>query len=416
MSYNYNINAGIKDKRSTACLITCHTLSEISNYFVSTFLVAYIYAFSGSIFDYILNVGIYNLVSYVVFFLLLIPLGKWVDKTNRIWPYRISLVIRTALVVVAIYCGKDISKMLILAGFLHGCSSAFYYSSYNTLRHEMVSRKSMKSFMVLSQVLTLFIGTAIPLVLGAIIDVSSYAKASILVIIVCAIQIILSFFVKSQKPENSSFSLKNYFSKLKLNADLYKKMKSLYIIDFVYGFGTLQTILLNVCIILQFGSNFTLGALTSVFSVLSMISVLLFNKLTKPGKRFSLYLLSFIVPTVCIIWFVISPTWISLVSYNVAVAICGITYKTSFEIYRNGILKETGFYNEITEHQTTIELLICFARIISFALMILIALFNNLTMFYIFLCLSSLVGIMALMISRFEKKHALNSTEEKEDN
>ena len=193
-------------------------------------------------------------------------------------------------------------------------------------------------------------------------------------------------------------------------------MKSLYIIDFVYGFGTLQTILLNVCIILQFGSNFTLGALTSVFSVLSMISVLLFNKLTKPGKRFSLYLLSFIVPTVCIIWFVISPTWISLVSYNVAVAICGITYKTSFEIYRNGILKETGFYNEITEHQTTIELLICFARIISFALMILIALFNNLTMFYIFLCLSSLVGIMALMISRFEKKHALNSTEEKEDN
>ena len=208
MSYNYNINAGIKDKRSTACLITCHTLSEISNYFVSTFLVAYIYAFSGSIFDYILNVGIYNLVSYVVFFLLLIPLGKWVDKTNRIWPYRISLVIRTALVVVAIYCGKDISKMLILAGFLHGCSSAFYYSSYNTLRHEMVSRKSMKSFMVLSQVLTLFIGTAIPLVLGAIIDVSSYAKASILVIIVCAIQIILSFFVKSQKPENSSFSLK----------------------------------------------------------------------------------------------------------------------------------------------------------------------------------------------------------------
>jgi len=414
MSFNYNINAGVKDKRSTACLITCHTLSEISNYFVSTFLVAYIYAFSGSVFDYILNVGIYNLVSYAVFFLLLIPLGKWVDKTNRIWPYRFGLIFRTALVIVSIFCGKDISKMLVLAGFLHGCSSAFYYSSYNTLRHEMVSRKSMKTFMVLSQVLNLFIGIVIPLVLGALIDVSSYASASILVIVACAIQIILSIFIKSKKPENSSFCLKEYIKKLKANAEVFKKMKYLYIIDFVYGFGTLQSILLNVCIILQFGSNFTLGALTSVFSVLSMISVLLFNKLTKPGKRFSVYLISFIIPTACIIWFVLSPTWISLVAYNISVAICGITYKTSFEIYRNGILKEIGLYSEITEHQTVIELLICLARIISFVLMILISFFNNLVIFNIFLCLSSLVGIMALMLSTFEKKYSPN-TKEKED-
>ena len=211
MAYQYDIATSKKDNKANVCLFSCHTISEIVNLFVSTFLVAYIYNFCTGLADYLFNVAVYNIVTYVFFQIFYLIAAKIVDSTNRVWVYRIALALRTGLVVVAIFCGKNIASMLVLAGFLNGASDGFYFASYNVLKQEMVSRKSMKNFAVIVQVLTKIVEIVVPVVMGALIEVSTYAQVSIYVLIICAVQIGLSFGIKAQKPEGSSFSIKKYF-------------------------------------------------------------------------------------------------------------------------------------------------------------------------------------------------------------
>ena len=126
MGYVYDINHTSNDKKSRNCLFATHGMMSVITLFVSTFLVAHIYSFNGNIYDYIFNVGLFNMVSYATMAIFGFLFGYLVDKTNRIWIFRLSLVLRAAFVVVVIFFGKDLAQILWLAGILNGFSEILY--------------------------------------------------------------------------------------------------------------------------------------------------------------------------------------------------------------------------------------------------------------------------------------------------
>ena len=144
MGYTYDIATSKKDTRSTVSLSVCHVLHSIINLFLSTFLIAHIYTFCEDIFTYAANVALYQMFTYIGMVISYYVLSFFVDKTNRVWIYRIANIIEAVLVVVSIFFGKDLAKIVILAGCLNGLSHGSYYASYNVLKQEMVSRKSIK--------------------------------------------------------------------------------------------------------------------------------------------------------------------------------------------------------------------------------------------------------------------------------
>jgi hypothetical protein len=79
--------------------------------------------------------------------------------------------------------------------------------------------------------------------------------------------------------------LKEYIHKIKTDKELKTKFGSVYKIALFYGFITAITALLNINIMMQFGSNFSLGAITSIFALVSVIILLLMKKFTKYGKN-----------------------------------------------------------------------------------------------------------------------------------
>lgn len=259
MAYQYNINTSKKDNHSSICLLLCHKLTEIVDLFLSTFLVAYIYNFCGDIYEYINNVGLYELCTYAVLMITFVAVAPLVEKSNRVWIYRIALFLRTGLVILAVFYGKQISQILVLAGALNGLSMGFYYASFNTLQQEMVSRKSMGKFIVIANIFSQIINAIVPIILGALIEISTYTTVAIYIAVICVIQIIISFFIGAKRPEGSNFSLRDYHTKLKANPILFNKIKFLYIILFFYGMSTIINTLLNICIMMQFGSSFSLG-------------------------------------------------------------------------------------------------------------------------------------------------------------
>ena len=69
-----------------------------------------------------------------------------VQKTNRIWIYRLALALRAILVIFVVFFGENLADMIVFAGALNGISYGCYLASYNVIRQEMVSRNSMNSF------------------------------------------------------------------------------------------------------------------------------------------------------------------------------------------------------------------------------------------------------------------------------
>lgn len=312
------------------------------------------------------------------------------DITNRVWIYRLAQLIRLVFIITIIFYGRQLAQLLPVAGLLYGLSESSYYASYNVMKQEMVSRKIMSKFSILITIASKIMDIIVPVTLGALIHVSTYEQTSIYVAAVLGIIILLSFGIRAKKPEGSNFGLKNYFKKLKANPKSNKKINHIYKTSFMYGFTTITTHLLSICIMLQFGSSLSLGSIKSIIGVISIAGLILMTRFTKPAKRDWLYITVMLLPLVSSILFVITSSYTTVIIFNLLMAISNIVFSAIFDIYRNGTLKEAGLYSEIAEHQTVIESLLCVSRVISFTLLILIGLLKNLVVFEIMLVIFSL--------------------------
>ncbi len=413
MAYTYDIKTSKKDMKSSSCLFAANLMNIISDLMVSTFLVAFIYHSSPDIFVCVRNIALFELMTYAVAIPIFFVFGYLVEKTNRIWIYRLGVILRTCVVVILIFIGRNVSSMVILAGALRGVSTGTYYSSYNTLKQEMVSRKSIKKYALLEQILARSLEIGAPILLGLFIDMSSFVQAAIVVSVICSIQIILSFFVYSKKPEGSRFDLKRYYKKLKENP-AGKKIKLIYLAYCFYGFTSIVGNLLSFCIMIEFGSNFSLGILTSIFSGISMVSILLITRFTKEGKRSWLYIICAILPFLACLLYVFIPSVITVIIYNFFSYISRIIFRTMYDAYRNGSLKEAGLYSEITEHQVTTEVILDLSRVASVLLLILVSLSKSLIAFKAYFCFTMLsyTAILIILVI-YEKKYCSTPKEDK---
>jgi len=408
MTYTYDISTSKKDNRSTVCLSVCHLLFSIISLFTSTFLVAHIYSLTDDIFEYTLNVALYEFSAYIVMLIAYYLFSFWVDKSNRIWVYRVGNIINTIFVIITIFFGKDLAKIIVLAGALKGLSHAAYYASYNVLKQEMVSRKSMTNVVGVLTILGKVVNLVCPIVLGALIDVSTFSMVAIYVAVISVALLVVSFFISAKKPQNSGFSVRNYLKRLKTNEKFKVKTKKLYVICIFFGFFSVSSSLLSVNIMMQFGSNFSLGAITSIFALVSIVTLILFKRFTKPGGRSWILILGTILPSVSSILFAAWPNIATLIIYHLCVNLTKPLGGMLIDIYRNKNLKEYGFYQDIAEHQCVVESILQFSRIASYGLLILFSLFKNYILlqiaFVVFACLFSIMNVLLMKYEKDEQK------------
>ncbi|MFQ6752023.1 MAG: MFS transporter [Clostridia bacterium] len=406
MGYTYDINTSKKDKCSTICLSSCHLLFSIINLFLSTFLIAHIYTLTSDIYSYIFNVGLFQLTKYAFMLVSYFLFSFWVDKSNRIWVYRVANIIEVCFVILTIFRGEDIAKLVVLAGTLNGISHGAYYASYNVLRQEMVSRNSTDKVSVVLAILGKIINVICPILLGALIEISTFSSVAVYVLVISLVQITLSFFIRSKKPENSEFNIKKYFKRLKEKPKIFNKIKQIYIICVFYGCLSTVSILLNINIMMQFGSSFSLGAVTSIFSLVSIIVLILTRKFTKEGKRTWLYITTGILLLASAMVFIIIPNVATLIIYHLCLSVCDVIVAVNFDIVRNKHLKEAGLYQDIAEHQCVVESIFQVLRIITFGLLVMVGLIKNYILLQVmFILFVSAYPVLCILLSIYEKKN-----------
>ncbi len=396
---------------SNYAMLTSHGINLIVSVFVSTFLVSYIYSISE---NYVLSIGLFYCFNYLCMGICYYLISLFLDKTNRVSFYRVAIVIRTIFIVCVIFLGKKLAGLVILAGALHGFSEACYWSSYNLMKNELVSKHVVSIYSTLQIVVDKTVNIIIPIILGKIIDADSFKTSAIIVLCFAIIEMIASFLIKSKRPENSSFDMKAFFANIKNLGEKKSFVLDIIIFGAVYGLTTIITPLNTILIMLTFNSNFSLGLITSLFSVCAMIFLLIIKKFTKTDKRRVLFVLVSILVMVATILAAIITNKTTIIIYSLVYNIFSVLFIFTYDVHRNTILKKLSMYDDIAEFQACIECSMAAARTLSFLIMILCAVFagGNLALLtkillIMFMCSLPVMNIGLLFYEKKLKKFDL---------
>ena len=355
-----------KLKKMNIAMIVNHSLNTVISVFVSTFLISYIYTISG---NYIRDIALFycfNFLSMGIFYYIVSVL---IDKTDRVTFYRFAILIRAVFILIVIFLGKNLANYVILSGILHGFSEACYWGSYNLMKNELVSKHAVDKYSMLQYLMKNAVTIIIPLIFGKIIDIKSFKVCTIIVFVVAIIELIFSIFINSKRPENASFKFGEYCSHVKNLGSKKKFVVLLIVISCVYGLSSIISPLNTILIMLSFDSNFSLGILTSVFALMTMVMLIVFKRFTKLGKRNYFYIIFSIIPIVAMALLFVNVNRKTVVLFSFSYYLSTILYTYSYDIMRNLLFKKLNLYDDIAEFQCSIELAMEFARVVIFVIL-----------------------------------------------
>lgn len=389
-------------------LLTVHMLRMVLELFTSTFLTSHIVSLTpdNMLGEGLFNIGLFYISEFFIYAVFYLLVSYFVDKSNRVGFLRFGIFVNVFLLVAIVFWGEQISSWILLAGALVGFSDAFYYSSYLVMKTELTNRGNIKNFNIHTTIITNIIKIVVPTILGFLIDVSSYSNIAIYVIILSLIQFAISFMVKSHRPENSKFELKPYFHFLKTNPDVRKKIKYTYFNAALVGAKSTYKIIVVVLTIYTFKTNLSLGLFTSIFSIVTMLLLMLYKKFdaNKNLKQTPIYLTIGILPVISCLIMVLWLNKTTLIVYNafLTIAIYFSEYFGSTE--RDAIIKNVGKYEFIAEHQFVVETVQDISRIFAYGLFVVIGLMSSIFAFKILLMALILVNPIKYLVMNKQRK------------
>ena len=378
-----------KLNKNQKSLLAVHMIRMVLELFTSTFLTSHIISldpeniFGSGLF----NVAILYIAQYIAYIVVYIINSYFVDKSNRTIFLRIGIFVNACFLIAIVLWGEIIAHWIVLAGAICGISNAFYYSSFNVMKNELVNRIYMKKFSILTTVITNLINVVFPTLLGLLIDISSYSTISIYVVLIIAVQFIISLFIKSPKPKGSKLEVKKYLEYLKNTPEDRNKIKYTYYNGILAGIKTTYKIVIIILTIFAFKTNLSLGIFSSIFSIITIGLLMLYRKSESNQKlnKLAIYLTVGTLPLISCIIFMIWTNKATFVILN-----CFLTIAIYFSDYygdaeRDAIIKNLGKFDFIAEHNLVHDTMKYIVSILVYISFIIVASFASITAFKILL-------------------------------
>lgn len=418
MEYTYTpstITANSKMSKQTIIMQIVNSISNIVNIFVSSFLVSYIMSVNVDLplSASLISVGVYNISLYIVFTLVYFGISFLVDKTSRIGIFRISLIVKGLFIVLIIFLGKDIAKYAYIAGAVQGISDGLYWASYNVLKGEIVSKAHFNKYATLGSVLEKVIKIIFPVLIGYLIDISTFLNIAIYVFIIVIVQVVLTFFIKCYKPKGAHFEPFKFIRSLKTDTEDIKRVKRVYPVAFMHGFKTVIGSIIPILTIYTFKTNLNLGIFTALTAFTSIFVLIIFQKFTKYGQRKWSYL---VVGIIMLVSSTIVAVWLqkwSYILFHFVESMAYVVVSNRFDAERNILIKKTGHYSDIAEHNFVIETVLNISRIIGYVLMVVLGLYLDVLGLKILTIIMGVsVPLLAIFENRIEKQEKMLEDEQ----
>lgn len=391
-----------KFSKSTIALLFCSVFLNIAGLFSGSFLVAYFYSHSA---NYILTIGVYNMLLFALLTIISVLLcfvitnAKWRDAI-----FRLGIVFKCLSVLLIVLLKDKLESYIVMLALITGIGEALYYTSFHTIKSEISSdRKIFEKYAYTSSIINQTINIVMPIILGIIIDVSSYLQISIYIFVICLIALGCSFFIKSRRLKDGNFNLIAYIKKLKSEKQKYKPLKYLYISAFAVGMRAVVGTLAAVIIMMTFGSNVGLGVNTSFITVVAMIFLTIYVRSKRLKKSKSLFIFNIVAPLLTAVILLSSMGRVTFLIFNVCFVIACTSLDYQIDINRYSLVKQLNLTQDTIEHQSMSEISLGVSRIMGYAFLALIGLTHSMLLVKLLLFVSLFsVSIMTLALRKLQ--------------
>lgn len=352
--------------KNAVSLIITYAINQVITLFVNYFLVAHLLNISE---QNIANVGLFFVVTYIsitIFYAILSPINEHINKVHI---YRIGIVLRVVFVLLIMLLQAQMLDYLIPIAIFQGISSAFYYSSFNAMRNEIIRKHFFRQFLSFSNIVNKIISIVFPILMGSAIDVSSFSLVVGIVFVLTVVQLGASMFLHNPYQKPGSFDLIPFFKTIKEKGA--QKMFAYEITaHFVGGLRNSTNQMIVFLTLLTFTTNTNLGILTSIFAVFNIMTMIFFS------KKYTYQKAKWLLPFVALMMFgsIITMTFAlnrtTLIIFNFAFYALGILPNAVLEMRRNTIVKSLKMYEYIVENMFVTEVALNIGRIISYSILI----------------------------------------------
>lgn len=357
--------------RNYKVLFSLRLLKSILTNFVDVFLVLYFINVSN---NNILPLGIYKLIAMVTVWLVIFLSRNYCKSKNRVWLMRIGIVMYFIYFLAIILLKEQVVNYIYLIGLLYGLEEGFYYSVYNTIESDGIENKDREKYLGTYNGCKNIVSIIFPLFFGSLIQNSGFINTIIFVLVIVALEIILSIILKDNNiPKGNKTNLKEFKNVMKEHPQLKSIIRTNICSGLTYSEGALSYVI-TIYIIKVFSESVSLGIFTSIFSVISIIIGFLFVKVIKPKYYIKLLTATLPITIILLCIMLLNCNFVTVVLYNL--------FQTISKLLSD-LIRERNIFNFSNieaikreykvEYFLTLETALFIGRIISNTLFILMA-------------------------------------------
>lgn len=387
--------------KNAKLLIASDLIYTLTAVFIETFLVAYFLKVTN---ENITTISIYYILIYTLLSLGNILMGRIIKKAPTKSKHIMSLgiVARAIFILFIVILSDKIATNYILIAIIYAFSEILYWCAHELIYIDVTNNNNRKRYMSIKKILGKIVNIVSPIILGTSIELYSFTKIAIYVFILSVIQIIITVFIKTdmKNEEGQKYDFKKFIEYIKHNK--LKKIQKYNLSGIAYGIveSSISTLIIIITI-MTFKTSLNLGILTTIFSICSMFSLMLYNKFyNKNNARFILSLCSIII-VVGVVGLLINISKTTLIIYNFCYIVTFCIFDVVYNTRKGDLVKECGIEKYREEYIGYTSISIGLGRIIGYFLMLIVSFTTNIIYFKILLAVVSLFApIYCYLISK----------------
>ena len=366
------------------------TLKSILETFVESFLVLYFLEVSD---NNIIPLGIYQLISMITVWLVIFFTRNLAKSKHRINLMRIGIILDFIYFLSIILLKDKVVDYIYFVGLLYGLEEGFYYSVYNTIESDGITNEQRTVFIGSYTSVKAILSIIFPLIFGSLIYATSFIKSVVIVLIIVAFRILLSFMFKDRNiPKSNRTNIRKYLKLTKNNVKLKYLYKVLFYKGVTYSQGAFSYIV-TIYIIKVFSNSFSLGVFTSIFSIITCLIGIWYAKFLKKEHYPIVINISTVLTVISLILMIFYCNPITIIVFNLFKTIS----KSILEVINTSSRANLSNLDIIkkeykSEYTVMIETSLVIGRVLSHLIFILMAFANStfiILIFAVFLILYS---------------------------
>lgn len=389
----------IKKNRNAIGLMGACLINNILYMFLNTFMVAYFITLTN--YDYRL-ISIYYALSFVGILVTFLIFGRIIKNKNQVGVFRSGIILYCIYILTIALLKEKIVVYYACLGMFYGIVQGLFWVAGHTLINEY-TKNVENSFISFKSMLSKTLKIFFPIIFGASIELTSFSEVAKIVILLSLIQFSFSMMIKDkEKIHSKKYNLKEYLHYIKNN----NKFRTTYKIAACDGIvHYLLETLITILIVMTFKTTLSLGIITTIFSICSIISVYIFQYKLKSNPK--ILKVSSIAMVLSVFILLLDINKITIIIYNLCNSVFLVLLMNTAETKSYDMINEDKKVMEdyIVEHQITWQIVLNVARILGYLVLFIASLFNNMIIFKVLLIVVTIVIIFysKLMINLYRK-------------